>query len=323
MSLLTRYLTDAHRAELSKRVTANGIRLEDVIRSGLRHPDSSVGVYAPDSQSYEVFRELFGPILQNFRAPSWRHCGDLACLNRAAVVSTRIRMARNLAGHVFPAGMARSERLCVEEKIAQACLGLAPDFEGTVTPLQHLQQGRLDAMITQRLAFGPGDKYMAAAGIHADWPAGRSIFHTPDRQLSVWINEEDHLRVAVVMPGACAHDCYRVMGSVMSRLAARLDFCTDAQLGFLTSCPSNAGSAMRASYMVDLPVDASQEPRLERLARAGVIQLRGAAGEHAPRTGGHADVSFRNRVGVPDTQMLQDMEMLFGDASGKAAPPLT
>ena len=63
MSLLSYYLNDAMRAELTKRETPGGIRLEDVIRSGLCHPDSAVGVYAPDAQSYGVFRELFEPIL--------------------------------------------------------------------------------------------------------------------------------------------------------------------------------------------------------------------------------------------------------------------
>lgn len=313
MSLLTRYLSDAHKAELSKRVTSNGVRLEDVIRSGLRHPESSVGVYAPDGQSYEVFRELFQPILAGFRSPALPRHGSMACVNPAAVVSTRIRMARNLAGHVFPAGMSGPQRKDVEAELAHACRCLAPEFQGTITHLGDVPQARLDAMISKHLAFGPEDKYMAAAGIHADWPIGRSVFNTPESQLSVWINEEDHLRVAVVMPGACVSACHQLMGSVMSLLAARLDFCEDAQLGYLTSCPSNVGSGMRASYMVDLCLDVSQQALLERLESAGVIQIRGAAGEHSNRAGGLVDIGFRNRVGVSETQMLRDMDMLFAE----------
>ncbi len=313
MSLLTRYLTDAHRAALSKRVTSNGVRLDDVIRSGLRYPDSSIGVYAPDAQSYEVFRELFEPLLDDFRAPAQTHRSDLACLNPAAVVSTRIRMARNLVGHLFPAGMSRSERLTVEEKITHACRKLVPDFEGTITQLKDISVQQLDAMVSSQLAFGPEDKYMAAAGIHADWPQGRSVFNaqTKQRQLSVWINEEDHLRVAVVMPGACISACYQVMASVMAILSAHLDFYEGAQRGFLTSCPSNVGCAMRASYWVEVPLNASQEPLLQRLEAAGVLQIRGAAGEHSPRTGGLVDVSFRNRVGISEAQMLCGMGRLL------------
>ena len=311
MSLLTRHLTEAHWAALSERATPNGVRLADVTRSGLRHPDSSVGIYAPDFQSYDVFRELFDPILENFQAPSLSHRNDLACLNPATVVSTRIRVARNLAGHLFPAGMSRSERLSVEEKITHACRCLAPDFQGTITQLKDIPQGKLDAMISKHLAFGPEYKYMVAAGIHADWTVGRSVFNTHTQQLSVWINEEDHLRVAVVMPGACVSACHEVMASVMSRLAAQLDFCTDAQRGYLTSCPSNVGSAMRVSYRVDLRLDALQAPHRERLESAGILQLRGAAGEHVPRTGGVVDVSFRNRVGALEAHMLRDMDMLL------------
>ena len=296
---------------MSKRVTSNGIRLEDVVRSGLHHPDSTIGVYAPDSQSYDVFRELFEPILESFQAPLLNQHTDLACLNPMAVVSTRIRMARNLTGHVFTAAMSRSDRLSVEKKIAHACRCLAPDFQGTITQLQDIPAHRLAAMISKCQAFGPEDKYMAAAGIHADWPIGRSVFNAREKQLSVWINEEDHLRVAVVVPGACMSACYQTLGLVMSHLSAHLDFCEDAQLGFLTSCPSNVGAGMRASYRVDLGQDSSQELLLEQLESAGIIQIRSIAGEHAVRTNGLIDISFHNRVAMSEAQTLRDMGSLL------------
>ena len=152
---------------------------------------------------------------------------------------------------------------------------------------------------------------MAAAGIHADWPTGRSVFNTQDRQLSVWINEEDHLRVAVVMPGACVSACYQVMASFMSLLAAHLDFAVDAQLGHLTSCPSNAGAAMRVSCRVDGHLNASHALQMDQLESAGILQIRAVDGEHAPRSGAVVDISFRNRIGISEQQMLRDMHRLF------------
>ncbi|MES2402272.1 MAG: hypothetical protein V4573_19930 [Pseudomonadota bacterium] len=309
--MLTRYLTSAHHAALSKRVTANGVRLEDVIRSGLRHPDSAIGVYAPDVESYEVFRELFEPILENFHAPSLSHRTDMACIHPAAVHTTRIRVARNLAGHTFPAGMSRSERLDVEQKITRACRSLALGFEGTVIQLKDLPPDTLDDMIANRLAFGPDDKYMAAAGIHDDWPLGRSVFNTHAGQLSVWINEEDHLRVAIVMPGAAMDACHEAMAFVMSRLDASLDFSRDAELGHLTSCPSNVGTGLRASYRVLQSLNAAQNPALERLAAAGVIQLRAPAGEHAAPSRDLVDVGLRRRVGLSERDALDGMKALL------------
>jgi protein-arginine kinase len=100
------------------------------------------------------------------------------------------------------------------------------------------------------------------------------------------------------------------MDLVMSSLGAHLDFCMDAQLGHLTSCPTNVGSAMRVSYMVDMRGDASQQPQLKRLEVAGAIQIRGAAGEYSPPGDGLVDVGLRNRVGISAEHMLQDMEML-------------
>ena len=311
MSLLSRYLTDALKAQLSQRVTPNGYRLEDVIRSGVRHADSRIGIYAPDFESYDVFRELFGPIVENFRAPHPGHLTDLAYINPAAVVSTRIRVARNLAGHAFPSVMSRPQRLAVEQAITHACKTLAPDFEGTVTPLAHLTQAALDDMVSKRQAFGPDDKYMAAAGIHDDWPLGRSVFNTHTRQLSVWVNEEDHLRVAVVMPGACVAACQEAMDFVMSRMAASLDFCSDAELGYLTSCPSNVGTGLRASYRVLRNPEATLTTALERLAEAGLIQLRSPSGEHAEQRGELVDVGLRRRVGLSGRDTLESMKALL------------
>lgn len=313
MSLLTRYLTDAHRAALLTRVTSNGFRLGDVIRSGLQWPGSAIGIYAPDAQSYDVFHDLFDPVLARLQAPWLTDRSDLACLNPAAVVSTRIRMARNLAGHVFPAGMSRSERLQADEKIRDACRHLMTDFGGTITQLKDIAAQQLGTLISSQLAFGPQDKYMAAAGIHADWPHGRSVFNaqTDQQHLSVWINEEDHLRVAVVMPGACVAACYQVIVSVMSVLSTTLDFCEHTQRGFLTSCPSNSGAAMRVSCRIDQHRNTPQELPMNLLESAGILQVRAAGAEHAPRSGAFVDVSFRNRVGISEQHMLRDMDRLM------------
>ena len=315
MSLLTRYLTDAHRAALLTRVTSNGFRLGDVIRSGLQWPGSAIGIYAPDAQSYDVFHELFNPVLAQLQAQCLADRSYLACLKPAAVVSTRIRMARNLAGHVFPAGMTRSNRLQADEKIRHACGHLMAGFGGTITQLKDIANQQLGSLISSQFAFGPQDKYMAAAGIHADWPHGRSVFNvqTHQQHLSVWINEEDHLRVAVVMPGACVAACYQVMVSVMSVLSTSLDFCEDAHRGFLTSCPSNAGAAMRVSCRIDPYRNKSQELQMDQLESAGILQIRAAGAEHAARSGAFVDVSFRNRVGISERHMLRDMDRLIAN----------
>ncbi|MDB5965371.1 MAG: hypothetical protein JWQ72_1871 [Polaromonas sp.] len=311
VSLLNRHLSDALRLALAGRTTNGGFGLEDVIRSGRANPESRVGVYAPDAQSYTLFSELFGPILQDLQPPPGPRAGLGGGLPAAAVVSTRIRVARNLAGHVFPAGMSRDQRLGVEEEIALACLSLVPHFPGSVRSVQALAGEQLEAMIASRQAFGPDDKYMAAAGIHDDWPVGRSVFCTPEGELSVWINEEDHLRVALVMPGACPDACYQTLQAVMACLSGQLDFCSDDQLGYLTSCPSNVGSGMRVSYWVDLQHGTAEAAFLEGLDASGLLQIRGGAGEHSARSDGMADVGFRQRVGLSETRMLEDMEALL------------
>ena len=310
MSLLTRFLSESLRVQLSKRMTSSGVCLDDVIRSGLLNPDSSVGVYAPDHESYEVFRELFDPILQDFQASPCAQPGESGRLNPSTIVSTRVRYARNLAGHPFPAWMSKSERLGVEEQIERACRLLPSDFQGELTRLQAMPDHRIESMVSRGHAFGADDKYLAAAGVYEDWPIGRSVFNSHNGKLSIWINEEDHLRVAIIMPGACLSECHQMLCSVMSQLALNLEFCVDDRLGCVTSCPSNVGTAFRASFLVDMGSVASQTPPLEQLAAAGVIQIRGSDGEHSARSRGLADVSFRNRIGISELKMLRRMEML-------------
>lgn len=310
MSLLAHHLSPALRLGLSGRVTPNGVRLEDVIRSGLANTDSVIGVYAPDADSYTVFRELFAPIilaLQGVASANEPRAQDSALLTPAQVISTRVRYARNLSKRVFPAWLSSAERAQVEAEICAACAALPLVFRGHCARL-----GEPDThWAGSRRAFHSEDRFLAAAGMYADWPHGRSVFQSDDGVVSVWINEEDHLRIAVVTPGASLALAYRTLTAVTALLAARLDFCVDEHLGYLTSCPSNLGTGMRPSLLVDLSADAAQESAVLRLAAQGGIELRGSTGEHSARHSAMTEISVPQRVGRSDVQMLDALQTLL------------
>ncbi|WP_456415303.1 hypothetical protein [Oceanithermus profundus] len=124
-SLLARYLTPEVWAELEGRETRYGVRLEHVVAPGLAHPDSAVGVYAGDEESYTLFAPLFDPIIADYHGfgPEARHESDLEVAHLDApnpdpegryVVSTRIRVARNLCCFPFGSALTRRERRIVE-----------------------------------------------------------------------------------------------------------------------------------------------------------------------------------------------------------------
>ncbi len=141
-SLLARYLTPEAWAELEGRKTRYGMRLAHVIASGLANPDSSVGVYTGDEESYTLFAPLFDPIIADYHdlGPEDEHESDLepARLNvpnpdpaGRYVVSARIRVACNLCLLPFDSVITRRERRIVEATVVRALENLSGELAGS------------------------------------------------------------------------------------------------------------------------------------------------------------------------------------------------
>ena len=135
------------------------------------------------------------------------------------------------------------------------------------------------------------DPYLEAAGIASDWPCGRGCYQSADGGFIIWFGEEDQLRIMCMGKGF-------VLNSVFDRLRAALtkvesidgiEFATSTKYGYVTSCPSNLGTGMRASGAPQDP-----EPHRRRHGRPGEggggplgLSVRGTGGEHADRCGRH------------------------------------
>jgi len=109
-------------------------------------------------------------------------------------------------------------------------------------------------LIADHFLFKEGDRFLDACGLNRDWPSGRGIYHNKDKTFLVWINEEDQLRIISMEKGAD-------IGKVFTRLsigAAEIEkvakFANDTHLGYITSCPTNLGTAMRGSVHIKLPL---------------------------------------------------------------------
>ncbi len=307
-SLLERFLTPSLRAELGGLRTARGFGLDDLIRSGVANPDSSVGVYAPDAESYATFAALLEPIvLAHHELTELPEVSPTDALFERehpvldGVVSTRIRVARNLAGHALPAGLDRDERRAVEAALVDALRSLPGDLAGTHHRLVDLSPDERRGLIGDHLLFKDGDRFLEAAGITRDWPDGRGIFLSDDRRLVAWVNEEDHLRLISMQDGGDLGEVADRLGRAHAHLAARLEFASDPRLGRLASCPSNLGTGMRASvHARPAEVDAA-------VWRARGIQVRGVHGEHSEAAGGVYDLSPIRRLGVTPDDVLETL----------------
>ncbi len=312
-SLLKKYLTPEVEAQLKDAVTPSGFRLADAIRSGVENPDSSIGVYAGDAESYTVVAALFNPIIQDYhhhgvddvhvRDLDPQHLGEVKDLDPSgeAVVSTRIRVGRNVAGFPFAPAISREQRLEVERQVVAALATLTGDLAGTYYPLSGMSEEDRVQLVQDHFLFKKGDRFLESAGANRDWPEGRGIFHSADKKFLVWVNEEDHLRIISMQPGGNIREVFDRLSRAIAALEAKLTFAYSDHLGYLSSCPTNLGTAMRASVHVKLPL-LSQTPDFKATCAEMGLSVRGVHGEHSESEGGVYDISNKRRLGISEAQ---------------------
>ncbi len=311
-SLLAKYLTADVAEKLKNVVTPCGFRLQDAIRSGTENPDSSIGVYAGDAESYTALAALFNPIIKDYHghAAGDTHVRDLEVSKLKevedlgdSVVSTRIRVGRNLKGFPFAPAISREQRLEVERQVVAALATLTGDLAGTYYPLSGMSEENRLKLVEDHFLFKKGDRFLESAGANRDWPEGRGIFHSADKKFLVWVNEEDQLRIISMQQGGNIREVFDRLSRAIKTLEAKLTFAYSDHLGYLSSCPTNLGTAMRASVHVKLP-RLSQLPEFKSICADLGLSVRGIHGEHSESEGGVYDLSNKKRLGISETKAV-------------------
>ncbi|WP_321492523.1 phosphagen kinase [uncultured Desulfobacter sp.] len=315
-SKIKQHLTLELYKDLKEVRTPWGYSLDQAIRSGIENPDSSIGIYAGDMESYDSFSQIFLPIIEDYHhlAPGWSHKPGFqeAVLpdpdpDQKFIHSSRIRVARNLAGFPFSGNMTRNQRLALEETVTQVFKTLPGQLSGTYTSFSQLNEKQFNALLEQGLAFSKGDRFMDAAGINRDYPLGRGIFTSRDKVIRVWVSEEDHLRIIAQSPGGDIASVFNRMIRMIKALDDKLDFAFDLKKGFLTSCPTNIGTAMRAGVHIHLEKLEKNLSCLETIARIHHLQIRGTAGEKTTVEKAVFDISNARRLGISTNTILEDL----------------
>ena len=93
---------------------------------------------------------------------------------------------------------------------------------------------------------------MQACGLNRDWPSGRGIYHNNDKTFLVWINEEDELRIISMQNGADIGAVFERLCRGAALLESKSKFAYNDHLGYITSCPTNCGTGLRASVHIKL-----------------------------------------------------------------------
>ncbi|MFU8780963.1 MAG: ATP--guanido phosphotransferase [Kiritimatiellia bacterium] len=217
----------------------------------------------------------------------------------ALVCSSRIRLARNLRGVPFPGWADTQARVQVWERVSGLLHGSACMSQPLVRAMGELDA--LERMILQErrlisLELAAGD---ATSGV---------IYESAGR-LSIMINEEDHLRFQSVAPGFALQEAWNALQVVYDDVAAMLPFAFLPRYGYLTACPSNVGTGIRASVMVHLAglrLLGELDAVVRGLQRTG-FAVRGISGEGSSAKGGFCQISNQKTLGLSEADTLREV----------------
>merc|ERR1712212_1367423 len=319
-SLLKKYLTKDVFEQLKAKKTKLGATLLDVIQSGVENLDSGVGVYAPDAEAYTMFAPLFDPIIEDYHVgftqkdkhPD-RDFGDVNSLvnvdpDGQYVISTRVRCGRSMQGYPFNPCLTEAQYKEMEEKVSSTLSQLTGDHKGTFYPLTGMTKDVQQKLIDDHFLFKEGDRFLQEANACRYWPAGRGIYHNDKKTFLVWCNEEDHLRIISMRMGGDLGEVYRRLVSGVEKIEKKIPFSHHNRLGFLTFCPTNLGTTIRASVHIKVPKLAANYAKLEEVAGKYNPQVRGTRGEHTEAEGGIYDISNKRRMGLTEYQAVKEMQ---------------
>jgi creatine kinase/arginine kinase len=162
-------------------------------------------------------------------------------------------------------------------------------------------------LIEDHFLFKAGDRFLEDAGLNRNWPKGRGIYHNKDKTFLVWVNEEDQLRIISMQSGGDIKEVFSRLVTAIKELEKKMKFSYNNHLGYITSCPTNLGTAMRASVHIKLPKLGDNMDRFKQICDDYHLQIRGIDGEHSQSKGGVYDISNTRRLGGSEVQCVQDM----------------
>ena len=317
-SLLSKHLSKEVFEELKNLKTSNNFTLEQAINSGVKNLDSGIGVYAGDTESYVLFAPLFDKIIEEYHGftTTSKHESslDFSHLNISNpdpkgeyILSTRIRVGRNVKDMPLGTAISKEQRDHVEAMVVAAVNALEGELEGNYFPLLGMSKEVQEALIKEHFLFKEGDRFLQAAGLNNNWPEGRGIYHNHDKTFLVWVNEEDQLRIISMQQGGDIEEVFKRLITAIKSIEQNVPFSYSEHLGYISSCPTNLGTAMRASVHIKLPHLAEDMEKFKAITDKYHLQIRGIHGEHSKSEGGVYDISNRRRLGITEIQAVQDM----------------
>lgn len=213
------------------------------------------------------------------------------------VLSTRVRLARNVAGCVYPGAADKNSR----EKIVSY-------LESIVSKTEQFSGGQLikAANLTDLDRDFLVERHLMSPNFMKD-DGSRALYIGPDEKTSIMVNEEDHFRIQALAPGLNLDDPFKEATNCDNEIGKALNLDYDPDFGFLTACPTNVGTGMRASVLIHLPglvITKDIDKVIARITKLGVA-VRGFYGEGTDVLGNLFQISNQNTLGVSEAETLE------------------
>lgn len=216
------------------------------------------------------------------------------------VLSTRIRLARNIDNYPFPCKLTQEKKKEVCEKLRDTLLAQKDwDFSYTET-----------ANLTKAQAVSLAERHLVSPDFATN--SDGALILTDDEAISIMLCEEDHIRLQVMMSGLALKEAYNVADKVDNIISTDVKYAFDERLGYLTQCPTNLGTAMRASVMLHLPAltKCGQIGKLANTVSKLGLVIRGAHGEGSSPKGSIYQLSNQITLGISEQEALDNLQSI-------------
>ncbi|HEV2294056.1 MAG TPA: protein arginine kinase [Tepidisphaeraceae bacterium] len=218
------------------------------------------------------------------------------------VISSRIRLARNIAGFPFLSKCSRAQRTQIENRTRETILAAQLAPQTLYVDLDAAPEVDRQLLVERHLISKP----------HAAAEGARGVAVGENETISIMVNEEDHLRVQVLRSGLQLEEAWEQINGIDDKLESKLDFSFHPRFGYLTACPTNVGTGIRVSVMLHLPA-LKLTGEIEKVFRAAKdmrLAVRGLYGEGTEATGDFYQISNQTTLGKTEDEIISDFKHL-------------
>jgi protein arginine kinase len=222
------------------------------------------------------------------------------------VLSTRVRLARNLQGLTFSPRAEAAVRLEVLERVRLAAQQAPSLRSGADLEVSGLAEDWRQILLERHLI----SREMAAEG----GGAGGGLLLAPGEALGVMVNEEDHLRLQAILSGLRLQEAYHLVDGLDEELGGELSYAYHSEFGYLTSCPTNVGTGVRASILIHLPglvLTKEIGKVLQGISQVG-LTFRGLYGEGSEVVGNFFQISNQTTLGKSEEDLIDHLQRIVG-----------